>query len=187
MNVFLDFEASSLGRDSYPIEAGWVFEDGSSESHLIHPASDWTDWSESAQAVHGIPRERLFAEGQPHDWVARRMVKMLSGHSLYASAPSWDGKWMSVLLRASAIPRHTLKLEGTDVARREAVRAVLGERPAPDFEALSILAQVGEWKGKTPPRHRALEDAKRELRAWKLTGRIAALRRKQGRVIGSPP
>ena len=38
MLVFLDFEASSLGKRSYPIEVGWVFEDGRSEAHLIRPA-----------------------------------------------------------------------------------------------------------------------------------------------------
>jgi hypothetical protein len=38
MIVFLDFEASSLARHSYPIEVAWVFEDGASEAHLIRPA-----------------------------------------------------------------------------------------------------------------------------------------------------
>ena len=44
MRVFLDFEASSLSKDSYPIEVGWAGEDGSTEAHLIRPAPDWTDW-----------------------------------------------------------------------------------------------------------------------------------------------
>lgn len=34
MLVFLDFEASSLGKRSYPIEVAWVVEDGRSEAHL---------------------------------------------------------------------------------------------------------------------------------------------------------
>ena len=38
MNVFLDFEASSLSDHSYPIEIAWVFEDGRSQSHMIAPA-----------------------------------------------------------------------------------------------------------------------------------------------------
>ena len=38
MIVFLDFEASSLSDDSYPIEVGWAGEDGSTEQHLIRPA-----------------------------------------------------------------------------------------------------------------------------------------------------
>jgi hypothetical protein len=49
MHVFLDFEASSLAKDSYPIEVGWVFEGGTgAESWLIRPAPDWTDWDPNA-------------------------------------------------------------------------------------------------------------------------------------------
>jgi hypothetical protein len=39
MRVFLDFEASSLGKNGYPIEVGWVFEDGACEAHLIRPGA----------------------------------------------------------------------------------------------------------------------------------------------------
>ena len=51
MIVFLDFEASSLSDDSYPIEVGWVFEDGRTEAHLIRPAPAWTDWDPAAEAI----------------------------------------------------------------------------------------------------------------------------------------
>src|SRR6188474_3495839 len=88
MIVFLDFEASSLAKLSYPIEVAWVFEDGPSETHLIRPAPQWTDWDMDAEAIHHISRETLQNEGTPHDVVARRMVDQLSGHDLFASAPS---------------------------------------------------------------------------------------------------
>ena len=38
MLAFVDFEASSLAKDSYPVEVAWVFEDGACEGHLIRPA-----------------------------------------------------------------------------------------------------------------------------------------------------
>ena len=63
MIVFLDFEASSLSDESYPIEIGWAGEDGSTEQHLIRPAPGWTDWSATAEAVHRIERDQLLAEG----------------------------------------------------------------------------------------------------------------------------
>src|SRR3954465_931964 len=91
MRVFLDFEASSLADRSYPIEVGWVFEDGRAEAHLIRPAPQWTDWDLEAETLHGIARARLEADGEPHRLVAQRMVEALTGHALYASAPSWDG------------------------------------------------------------------------------------------------
>lgn len=50
MLVFLDFEASSLSKQSYPIEVAWVFEDGRSEEYLIRPAPIWTDWDSAAEA-----------------------------------------------------------------------------------------------------------------------------------------
>ena len=63
MNVFLDFEASSLSKHSYPIEIAWVFEDGRSRSLLIGPEPNWTDWSETAEGIHGISRDKLADEG----------------------------------------------------------------------------------------------------------------------------
>ena len=63
MRVFLDFEASSLGKNGYPIEVAWVFEDGDSESFLISPIGRWTGWDAAAEAIHGISREQLAAEG----------------------------------------------------------------------------------------------------------------------------
>lgn len=97
MKVFLDFEASSLADDSYPIEVAWVFEDGRSEAHLIAPAPEWTDWDVKAEAIQGIARAELVARGTRAAQVAARMVAELSGHDLFASAPSWDGKWMSAV------------------------------------------------------------------------------------------
>jgi len=38
MIVFVDFEASSLSKQSFPIEVGWIFEDERSFSFLIRPA-----------------------------------------------------------------------------------------------------------------------------------------------------
>lgn len=169
MRAFLDFEASSLGRHSYPIEVAWVFEDGRGEAHLIRPAPDWTDWAVSAEAIHGISRDTLVAEGEPVDEVARRMVAQLDGHDLHASAPSWDGKWMSTLLRGAGLPRHALRLSDTEAARAQAVEAVLRSKVA--AEALpaaiaAVLADVAGWLALQPVRHRALADAEQERQAW---------------------
>ena len=183
--VFVDFEASSLGRMSVPIEVAWVFDNGEAESHLIRPAPDWIDWADSAQAIHGIPRERLVAEGKPHDWVAGRMVDGLAGHALYATAPSWDGQWLSKLLRAAGRPRHALGLEDTTVAHRRVVREVLEQAGVPPDQhdaVLKIVLDQAErrFKGDAPPAHRALDDAKAELQLWR------AIRRLAGEVAARP-
>jgi len=166
MRVFLDFEASSLSKTSYPIEVGWVFEDGRAEGHLIKPASGWTDWDERAAAIHGITQEQLAREGRPHDEVCRLLVAALAGHALYARSPSWDGKWLSVLLRSAGYPRHLLRLQDCKEAFFEAARDRLGDgASASTIEFLVAKARevVEAW----PPGHRAVADAQREWEIWK--------------------
>jgi len=176
MHAFLDFEASSLGKRSYPIEVAWVFEDGTSESHLIRPAPGWDDWDAGAEAIHRIPRATLVAKGEPHERVAQRMIEALEGHALFASAPSWDGKWLSTLLRAAGLPRHALRLRDSAEARREAAEAILRPRVAPEMLARAIeetlvLAEIRN--GRTPPRHRALADAEQEHGWWRAVQQVA--------------
>ena len=170
--VFIDFEASSLDKKSYPIEVGWAFSTGGEESYLIRPAPEWTDWSAEAEATHHITREKLTAEGTPHDEVAKRMLEVLSGHALFATAPSWDGQWLSKLLRGSGLPRHALRLQDTDVAHESAIKSILQRAHMPESELAErtkiILADArlkDDEEG--DPAHRALADAKRELRLWR--------------------
>jgi hypothetical protein len=175
MRVFLDFEASSLRPESYPIEVGWAGEDGSLESWLIRPAPGWDDWDPAAEAVHRLSRETLLAAGRPHEEVARRALAALKDHAVYVSAPSWDGKWMSVLLRAAGLPRHALRLKGVDEAARAAVAEALPGRPADEVALLakSFRAAARARLADGPPKHRALADAEAELAAWREVRRLA--------------
>jgi hypothetical protein len=176
MLVFLDFEASSLAKHSYPIEVAWVFEDGAAESRLIRPAPQWDDWDATAEAIHHITRETLLRDGTPHDVLARTMMEVLSGHDLTASAPSWDGKWLSALLRAAGLPRHSLRLRDTEEAQRDTVRAILRDCVAPDQLALEVeRLRIRAISGleQTTTAHRALADAQEEHTRW-LAVRTAA-------------
>jgi hypothetical protein len=176
MLAFLDFEASSLAKDSYPVEVAWVFEDGACESHLIRPAPGWTDWDPGAERMHGLSRERLVAEGEPHDWVARRVLEALSGHEPCASAPSWDGKWLSVLLRAAGLPRHAMRLKDSEAVELETACELLKDAAAPGDlgrMAAKVLERARARIEAEPPAHRALADAARELRLWREVRRLA--------------
>jgi hypothetical protein len=169
MHVFLDFEASSLAKRSYPIEVAWVFEDGASQSYLIRPAPGWDDWDPRSEAIHHIPREALLREGTAHDEVARQMVAQLTGHDLCASAPSWDGKWLSTLLRAAGLPRHALRLRATLDVQRDTARTIVQGHVPPDRTDAIVTALVGDVRDagqRTPPRHRALADAIDERARW---------------------
>jgi hypothetical protein len=169
--VFLDFEASSLGKQGFPIEVAWAFANGEEESHLIRPAASWTDWDTKAERIHGIRREQLKSEGTPLEDVARRMISVLKGRALYATAPSWDGKWLSKLLRAAGLPRHALRLEDTEMAHKRVMRDVLRAAQVPDdlHRTLmqDVLAQAHRSNDELgPAAHRALADAQRERRLW---------------------
>jgi hypothetical protein len=169
MRVFLDFEASSLAKKGYPIEVGWVFEDGREEAHLIRPASDWSDWDAGAEAIHHIPHATLIREGEAVEVVAARMVDALTGHDLFASAPSWDGKWLSALLRAGGQPRHALRLRDTEEAWRETAEAILAAIVAPADRAVAVgdlVALTTMRSRETRPAHRALADARGERDRW---------------------
>jgi hypothetical protein len=176
--VFVDFEASSLGKRGFPIEVGWTTDTGLEEAHLIHPAPGWEEWSADAAQIHGLSLDYLRRDGIPHYVVARRMVEVLSGHLLYASAPSWDGQWLSRLLRAAGLPRHALRLRDTEEARRAAALEALKRARLPQHVQEELLADVLAWvqqeaKGRQPA-HRALGDARQELWLWRAVQRRAS-------------
>ncbi|MBB3462528.1 transcriptional regulator [Rhizobium sp. BK377] len=179
MIVFLDFEASSLSKKSVPIEIAWVFEDGSSRSILIRPAADWDDWAADAEAIHGISRELLASEGVPVKQVASEMIEVLTGHDLYASAPSWDGKWLSVLLRAAGFPRHALRLGKSRDAFMAAARELTGAAIT-ETELSKLIDGIVEESKAAIPAHRALADATLELSRWKLVREAAKKRMATG-------
>jgi hypothetical protein len=182
MLVFLDFEASSLAKRSYPIEVAWVFAEADGcdvreETHLIRPAPDWIDWDAEAQAIHGIARDTLLREGEPLEVVAARMVEVLHGHTLVASAPSWDGKWLSALLRTAGWPRHQLRLSSTAAARRSRVSQILEDAQWPAAGmADAVTAVLANEQNDRPTgisAHRALPDARAEHARWLAAGDAA--------------
>jgi hypothetical protein len=168
-------EATKLKYDGYPIEVGWVFEDGRTETHLIKPSPKWTDWDVGAETLHGISRAELQA-GVPHDVVAHRVLSELGEHAVYATAPSWDGKWLSVLLRGAGLPRHAMRLKDADEAHAEAIAEALGPSVAPEKLAavtVDILKKARADLGRGPVRHRALQDAERERQVWLKVRQLA--------------
>lgn len=96
---FLDFEASSLSSESYPIEVAWSLADGSIECYLISPAGieEWTDWSLLSEKVHGIARDELLSAGKSPEWICARMNAQLSGQTIYTDNPDYDGRWLAKL------------------------------------------------------------------------------------------
>lgn len=55
-SFFIDFEASGIAPDSYPIEVAAVSSEFAFNT-LIKPARYWTHWSFDAQDMHGLSQE----------------------------------------------------------------------------------------------------------------------------------
>src|SRR5690554_3364695 len=87
--AFIDFKASSLDLiASYPIEVGLCLPDGTLHSWLIRPNRQWQDWSDSAEAIHGISRSRLEQEGRPVAEVVEQLNGFCQGRCSVMPGPS---------------------------------------------------------------------------------------------------
>ncbi len=145
--AFIDFEASGLGAQSWPVEVGWAFVGGASECTLIKPAADWpmSAWDPAAEKLHGIAIDVLRAEGAEPAAVCRRLNAVLGGASVYADAPAWDGFWLYRLFSAARIkPAFELADFGA------LMRPLVGDGEEALFQEAEAIA---------PRRHRAAADA----------------------------
>lgn len=107
-SFFIDFEASGIAPDSYPIEVAVVSSETSFNS-LIKPARYWTHWSFDAQDMHGLTQDHLLQEGDTPVAVARNMNQLFSGQVLCSDSPQ-DSFWFDVLFEAADLmPTFELK------------------------------------------------------------------------------
>lgn len=107
-SFFIDFEASGIAPESYPIEVAVVSRETSVGS-LIKPARYWTHWSFDAQDMHGLSQDHLREQGDTPVAVARHMNHLFSGQVLCSDSPQ-DGFWLDVLYEAAdLIPTFQLK------------------------------------------------------------------------------
>jgi hypothetical protein len=149
----LDMEASGFGRDSYPIEIGFVLADGRSYCTLIRPAPDWTHWDPAAEHLHGITRETVVKHGRDIGEVAAQLNRLLRGLTLYCDGWAHDYAWLNKLFDAAdAVPAFRL----------DSLRARLAD---PEADRWHIVKQqvAGEMQ---IGRHRASTDAKLLQMTW---------------------
>lgn len=162
--VILDFEASSLSTESWPIEVGLSWLEGQEVrtwSSLIRPAPDWplSDWSAQSAAVHGIPLDRIDHAPSAAE-VAKELLNIVDARTLVSDAPAFEARWLSRLLQTAG---H-------------------GQQPSiEDYDAVSFalfsglaLDMVYEALARRPAPHRAGPDSARLAQGWKHGLRKAA-------------
>jgi len=101
--VIIDFEASCLPNAgmSYPIEVAVAKVGGGSRSWLIRPSPKWFywDWSDEAEALHGISRDMLKEKGLPALQVLDELAAEVVGCQVYADS-DLDSYWLETLAEA---------------------------------------------------------------------------------------
>ncbi|MEO8153037.1 MAG: hypothetical protein ABI605_08210 [Rhizobacter sp.] len=145
--TILDLEASGFGRNSYPIEVGYVLPDGSSYCSLIRPAPAWTHWDPAAEKLHHIRREMLLQHGREVVDIARLLNERLRGRVVFSDGWAHDFTWLATLYEeAEMVPSFKL----------DSLLSLLSEREVRDWEATRKIVS-DEMKEQ---RHRASADAR---------------------------
>ena len=165
--AFLDFEASSLDPDSWPIKVGLSWIDLNLEvqiyQSLIKPVPEWPEhaWSPASAAVHNIPRRALDTAPDVTE-VAEGLLKALDGRIALSDAPPFERHWLDRLLVAARVTDH-VAIE--------------------DFDAITLgafsshaLDHLYEHLDRRKAPHRAGPDSARCATAW-----VAGLRSKKER------
>lgn len=148
--IVLDCEASGLGKDSYPIEVGIAFDDGSVESFLIKPHHDWTFWDLDAEKIHNIKREELESGYSLYE-AASFLNSQLRGCMVYSDCVEYEIFWIDRIFKELNIFR---------AFEIESLFAI------DDFDHQRFTSEKNSLYSKTI-RHRAGNDAKVLQTAYK--------------------
>ncbi len=81
MPPILDFEASSLSDNSYPISAGLVVA-GHVYCWSIKPKYNWLEWSPKSNKNHGISRKFIETHEIPADKAMSEISEKLRGSAV---------------------------------------------------------------------------------------------------------
>ena len=152
----LDFEASSLSPESWPIEIGlsWLQNDRVQTWHsLIRPVPEWDilDWSAQSAAVHKIAFETLL-DAPPAAAVVNDFFNNLAGKVLMSDAPEFEVRWLARLLTAAGCVDVPKIADYHDVSFKQ-------------FSGLA-LDILYESLTRQPAAHRAGPDSARLAKAW---------------------
>lgn len=156
MPFFIDFEASSLSVNSYPIEVGFNVEDHV-RSILINPHTThgWTDWVHDSQALHGISRAQLARHGRIPRIVAQSLNNAFLANTVYSDAPDFDRFWNERLFEAA-------DLQCTHQIRN--VASLLLDFAPEDISTAHVRAEAEGFRHT----HRAALDVAHMMKVWQL-------------------
>ncbi|MCF8035495.1 MAG: hypothetical protein K9K62_01355 [Desulfobacteraceae bacterium] len=151
--IIIDFEASSLRKNSHPIEVAWGEQPDAIRSFLLNPdyMAGWTDWNPKSYEYHGISREMLRREGIDPRLAAEKMVQELAGQKVYSDEPRYDTRWKNRLLADSGYDPSQIRIRDLNLYLKHMIKAASRAETLGDYICgFSCSRQVR--------RHRAGED-----------------------------
>jgi hypothetical protein len=154
--IILDIEASGFGKNSYPIEVGFIDESLNTWCALIKPEEDWQHWDFEAENMHDISRDCLLKHGKSAKLVAEALNQKLQNKTVYSDGWMHDFTWISLLFDSAKIQQR-FKLED--------LRHVL----TPKQEAIWHTTKKLVQQELNTKRHRASVDAKVLQLTWQRT------------------
>lgn len=154
--IILDIEASGFGKNSYPIEVGFIDESLNTWCSLIKPEDDWHHWDSEAERMHFISRDCLIKHGKSAKLVAQMLNEQLQNKTVYSDGWMHDFTWISLLFESAKI-RQRFKLEDLRNVLTPKQEATWHNTKSKIQEELNIQ------------RHRASVDAKVLQLTWQRT------------------
>lgn len=166
--LYVDVEASSIEKGSFPIEVGWCVDDEAPpESFLLTPAACWDaehGWSSVSQGFHGITLHDLRSNGIDVQAAAARIEAEFGHRMVVSDNPGFDEFWLGMIYEAAGLPKRweVLHVE-------EAHKACVAAEP---ISAAAFVRAFEAVERAYPHPHRAGPDALRMA--------------KKGRVLADP-
>jgi hypothetical protein len=104
--VFLDFEASSLAAESWPVEVGYAAADGAEDAFLVARHRDWSmeHWDRNSANLHGISLADLDEFGVSAEAAIDRLAEKLGNAIVVSDAPEFENHWLRRMSTAAGKP-----------------------------------------------------------------------------------
>jgi hypothetical protein len=155
--VFLDFEASGLFGETWPIEVGYAASCGDEDDFLLSRQPDWSleQWDTRSQQIHGISLADLEENGvDPATALAR--LRRVKDAVVVSDAPDFENFWLGKIAEAAGMEAPFKVVDWESVLPSDQTRE--------ERDTLLARARAGEQH-----RHRAAADARIMRAVWRAS------------------
>lgn len=156
--VFLDFEASSLDEESWPVEVGYAAASGDEDAFLVARHRNWSmeHWDRNSANLHGISVADLDEFGISAEAAVDRLAANLGDAVVVSDAPEFENHWLRRMSAAAGRPTPFVVQDWEEYLPAGQTQA----------ERAALFAAARKQEG---VRHRALPDARVMRAVWRAS------------------